>query len=519
MRLRKNPFLYFVLAVSLYLIACSKPEAEPNPPTPPTPSLVVDNATLNFKSGSTTDSITITSTDPWTVSIPTTATWVSADKTSGVAGTSKIKITVTPNTSDISRTCALSINRTGSTLIPVMVNLTQDQPEVDISSFTPHAPGGDVITLNGTGFSPTVGNNIVKINGIVATVNTATTTTLSVKVPLRAGIGRIQVSVNAKSDTSSTDFIYDWIGTVSIIAGGEKGFADGVGANAKFSQPAGIDIDASGNLYVADWANYKVRKVTPDGTVTTFPGRIPSWADPSGPNTDFDIPGDVAIDASGNLFVAEERGNAISKIAPNGTVTLVAGGGASGTADGTGTGAQFYWPMSIEVDETGNLIVADAQNNRIRKVISSGVVTTLAGSVPAYLDGPGTTAKFNMPTSVIKDLQGNFLITDYFNYRVRKMTPDGVVTTFAGNGQQGATDGDLLTANIYWPTDITINSKGNIYLCDGNSKIRFISSNGKVNTINTNITFDGPKGIAVDNNDNVYISDMFNHRICKVTYQ
>ena len=91
--------------------------------------------------------------------------------------------------------------------------------------------------------------------------------------------------------------------------------------------------------------------------------------------------------------------------------------------------------------------------------------------------------------------------------------------SFAGNGQQGATDGDLLTANTYWPTDITINSKGNIYLCDGYSKIRFITSNGKVNTINTNITFDGPKGIAVDNNDNVYISDMFNHRICKVSYQ
>jgi streptogramin lyase len=152
-------------------------------------------------------------------------------------------------------------------------------------------------------------------------------------------------------------------------------------------------------------------------------------------------------------------------------------------------------------------------------VTQSGVVTTLAGSTQSYADGTGTAAQFNMPYNVVKDLQGNFLITDHYNNRIRKMTPAGVVTTFAGSGAWDSMDGDLLTASIYKPTDIAINASGNIYLCDGNSKIRWITPEGKVRTINTNISFNGPQGIVADNNDVIYISDYYNNRICKVTYQ
>jgi hypothetical protein len=411
------------------------------------------------------------------------------------------------------------VSSTGATLPAVPINVTQEQPDVKITFFTSHAPGGAIITINGTGFSPVIGENVVKINGVNAVVNTATATVLTVTVPLRVGSGRVQVIVNTKSDTSITDFIYDWIGTVTILAGGTEGYADGTGTAAKFWHPAGMDIDAAGNLFVADYANYKVRKVTPNGIVTTIPGRIPAWNNPTGPNTDFGLPQDIAVDASGNIYVAEVNSNGVSKISSSGIVTLIAGGTALGYADGTGAAAQFWWPTGIEVDASGNLIVVEIGNHKIRKVTPAGVVTTLAGSIQSYADGTGTTAQFNMPYNVAGDLQGNYLITDFFNNRVRKMTPSGAVTTFAGSGSWNAMDGSLLTASIYQPTDIAINATGNIYLCDGNSKIRWITPEGMVRTINTNITFSGPQGIAVDNNDVVYISDYYNNRICKVTIQ
>jgi len=412
------------------------------------------------------------------------------------------------------------VNSTGAAVPAVPITVIQDQPDVKITFFTQHAPGGTIITINGIGFSPIINENVVKINGVVATVNTATATSLTVTVPMKAGSGRIQVTVNTKSDTSTNDFIYDWIGTVTIIAGGIEGYLDGVGTNAQFRHPAGLDLDAAGNLYVADYANNKVRKITTAGVVTTFPGRIPAWNNPSGPNTDFNLPQDVALDGAGNLYVAEMNANAVCKISTSGVVSLIAGGNVNaGYADGVGTAAQFYHPTGVEVDASGNLIIVEIENHKIRKITPASEVTTLAGSIQSYANGTGSAAQFNMPFNVVKDLQDNFLITDYFNNRIRKMTPAGVVTTFAGSGGWDVADGDLLTGSIYHPTDIAINASGNIYVCDGNSKIRWITPEGKVRTINTNITFTGPQGIAVDNNDTIYISDYYNNRICKVTYQ
>jgi hypothetical protein len=519
MRISKVSALLVITSIIFYFIGCNKPSDTDNPPNPPTPSLTVDKTALSVPFISSTDSITITSTEPWTLSIPATSPWINADKTSGIAGTNKVHLTFAANSNTSTRNTTLTVNSTGATLPSVSVNVSQDQPDVKITSFTSHAPGGAIITINGTGFSQILNENIVKINGVTATVNSASSTVLTVTVPLKVGSGRIQVNVNTKSDISINDFIYDWLGTVTIIAGGVEGYADGAGTSAQFSHPAGMDMDGAGNIYVADYANSKIRKISSVGTVTTLPGRIPAWNNPSGPNTDFGLPQDIAVDNVGNLFVAEVNSNAVSKISSTGTVSLIAGGMAAGYADGTGIAAQFYWPTGIEVDASGNLIVIEIANHKVRKVTQSGVVTTLAGSTQSYADGTGTAAQFNMPYNVVKDLQGNFLITDHYNNRIRKMTPAGVVTTFAGSGAWDSMDGDLLTASIYKPTDIAINASGNIYLCDGNSKIRWITPEGKVRTINTNISFNGPQGIVADNNDVIYISDYYNNRICKVTYQ
>ena len=504
----------------LVVISCSRPADDPPDPQPPPASLTVDKTSLNVPAVLSKDSIVITSTEPWNLSIPPAASWISADKTSGTAGTTKVYLTFSANTTTSPRTSMITITSTGAALTPATINVTQEQPDVKINFFTFHAPGGTIITIGGTGFSPVISENVVKINGVIAIVNTASATSLTVTVPMRAGSGRIQVTVNTKSDTSLFDFIYDWTGTVTIIAGGTEGYLDGTGTAAQFRHPAGLDLDAAGNLYVADYANNKVRKVTPSGVVTTFPGRIPAWNNPSGPNTDFNLPQDVALDAAGNIYVAELNANAICKISTSGVVSLIAGGNVNaGYADGVGVAAQFWHPAGIEVDASGNLVVVEIENHKIRKITPATEVSTLAGSIQSYANGTGTAAQFNMPISVIKDLDGNFLITDHYNNRVRKMTPTGVVTTFAGSGGWDAMDGDLLTASLYKPTDIAINANGNIYLCDGNSKIRWITPGGKVRTIITNITFTGPQGIAVDNNETIFIADYYNNRICKVTYQ
>jgi sugar lactone lactonase YvrE len=352
-------------------------------------------------------------------------------------------------------------------------------------------------------------------------VQTATNTTLTVVVPNRAGTGPIRVSVNSISDISSVDFNYDWIGVVSILAGNTQGYADGTGTAAQFSHPAGLGLDASGNIYVADYANSKVRKVTATGVVTTLPGRIPPY--PGGPNTDYGLPNDVAVDASGNIFIVEANSNVVSRITPGGTVSVFAGGGPSAYADGTGIAALFHTPAGITIDPNDNIYVADLNNHRIRKITPGAVVTTLAGSTQGYAEGTGTSAFFNEPFSLTMDVQGNLYISDYFNNRIRKLTTGGVVTTFAGNGYSGSVDGPGTIAEILHPSDITINTAGKIYVGDADNKIRMISTTGFVSSIGTfvdqngaPVSFSGIYGIAANNSGIIYIADYYNNKIWKM---
>jgi len=306
-------------------------------------------------------------------------------------------------------------------------------------------------------------------------------------------------------------------GSTSTLAGsGAQGSADGVGVAASFNFPEGIAVDAIGIVYVADLLNAKIREIVTGGKVITIAGGgAPGQIDGTGTGASFAAPTGVASDASGNLYVSDggsirritESGvvttlatsfsglyaiavdiagsnvyvagsNTISKVTAAGVVTILAGG-ATGFADGTGAAASFNGLSGITVDAVGNVYVADQLNHAIRKVTPGGVVTTLAGNGSlGFADGVGTAARFNSPAGVAVDLSGNIYVTDRGNYRVRKITPSGLVTTLSGSGAQGAADGAGASASFNQPSGITIDAVGNLYVTDlNNQRIRKIIVN------------------------------------------
>ncbi|MDR2209826.1 MAG: SMP-30/gluconolactonase/LRE family protein [Azoarcus sp.] len=273
-------------------------------------------------------------------------------------------------------------------------------------------------------------------------------------------------------------------GEVSTLAGGEKGESDGTGSDAQFNAPFGISIDKAGNLYVADTENHRIRKVSPMGEVSTLTGSEKGYADGSGSAAKFERPTGIAIDASNNLYVADSGNNRIRKVTPTGEVSTLAGSGAipwqGGFADGPGNAAQFGWPTGIAIDASNNLYVADANNHRIRKIAPNGEVSTLAGSGATgskeggFADGPGSAAQFKQPTDITIDKAGNLYVVDRGNSRIREITPNGEVSTLAGSGL-GCADGPGSVAQFYLPSAIAIDASGNLYVADnGKYRIRKI---------------------------------------------
>ena len=225
--------------------------------------------------------------------------------------------------------------------------------------------------------------------------------------------------------------------TVATLAGnGSALWFDGAGAGASFSSPYGVAVDASGNVIVADFANHRIRKVSPLGVVTTLAGSgANAFADGAGAGASFSLPFGVAVDASGNMFVADYGNHRVRKVSPGGVVSTLAGNGSAMFADGGISIASFYYPRGVAVDASGNVIVADAANHRIRKVTPGGMVSTLAGSgAAAFADGSGVAASFNNPSGVAVDASGNVFVADSSNHRIRKVTPGGAVSTLAGSG-------------------------------------------------------------------------------------
>jgi sugar lactone lactonase YvrE len=226
-------------------------------------------------------------------------------------------------------------------------------------------------------------------------------------------------------------------GTVSTLAGsGSAGFADGEGAAAQFNYPEGVAVDGEGSIIIADCSNHRVRKITRDGTVSTLAGSgRAGFADGAGAAAQFNRPEGVAVDGEGNIIIGDYCNHRVRKITPDGTVSTLAGSGRAGFADGAGAAAQFNGPWGVAVDGEGIIIIADRDNHRVRNITPDGTVSTFAGSGrQGFADGTGVAAHFNCPWGVAVDGEGMIIIADFNNQRLRKITPDGTVSTlFAGS--------------------------------------------------------------------------------------
>ena len=323
-------------------------------------------------------------------------------------------------------------------------------------------------------------------------------------------------------------------GQTSLLAGsvGTAGSTDGSGSSAKFSNPIGMAVDASGNIYVADEGNHKIRKITPAGAVTTFAGTgSPGATNGTALNqATFNGPFGLCFDAAGNMYVADYFNNMIRKITPGGVVSTYAGSGTQGYLDGSAGSARFNNPTGVAADALGNGYVAAYGNQMVRKSAPDGTVAVLAGQTTAgYVDGQGTAAKFGGLQTLTFDPQGNLIVADKSNNMIRKITPNGTVSTLAGQLTAGYADATGTSAKFSYPAGIAIDISGNMYVPDfNNNRIRIVSPSGAVTTLSgTGIagpnngsgsvaTFSNPYGVAIDKSGNLYVSDFTNLTIRKV---
>jgi DNA-binding beta-propeller fold protein YncE len=282
---------------------------------------------------------------------------------------------------------------------------------------------------------------------------------------------------------------------VTTLAGsaGNGGATDGTGSQARFAYPVGAAVDAHGNIYVADSTVNLVRQITAAGVVSTYAGNLGGLGYKDGTTglggtARFNNPHNIALGPSGIIYVADETNDVIRQIADGQTTTLAGSIGSVGSADGAGTSAQFDQPFGMAVDSHGNLFVADSANDTIRKITPAGVVSTFAGTAGSSgsADGQGAAARFNSPMGLAIDSTDNLYVADCQNETVRKVTSAGAVTTIAGQvGTTGSADGSGTKASFNCPHGLAVNtSSGVLYVADRfNDTIRRIDTSGNVSTI------------------------------------
>ncbi len=323
------------------------------------------------------------------------------------------------------------------------------------------------------------------------------------------------------------DYAFVSIAGVGSSAGG----ADGTPGT--FNNPYGIAIDADKNVYIADTLNHTIRKITPGRVVSTLAGTtgIFGATDGTGTGARLNFPVGIALDAGGNLYVSDARSFTIRKITPAGVVTTFAGTAfQTGAADGTGAAARFFLPYGVAVDGQGNVFVAEGGNHTIRRITPAGVVTTFAGTAgsPGFVNATGAAARFNTPFGLAVDAFGNLYVADSGNNAIRKITSTGIVTTLAGaaNGAAGSLDGAGAGARFNQPRGVANGPGGSVFVADyGNSTLRQISSSGEVttlagsagivgeaNSVGAAVRFYDPTGVAGDGTT-VYVADTSNNLI------
>ena len=302
-------------------------------------------------------------------------------------------------------------------------------------------------------------------------------------------------------------FTYQWQfnGTnlpniITTVAGnGSYNFSgDGSAAtNANMRYPSGVAMDKAGNLFIADANNYRVRKVDTNGLITTVAGNGSiGYSGDGGTATNAAIyyPAGVVVDAAMNIFIADYYNNRIRKVDTNGIITTVAGNGSSGYSGdgGAATSATLDDPIGVAVDAGGNLFIADYYNSRIRKVDTNGIITTVAGNGNYGFSGDGaaaTNGSIRYPYGIAVDNAGDLFIADYYNYRIRKVDANGIITTVAGNGINGyAGDGAVATnAKLSEPVSVAVDAANNFYIADTqNNRIRKVSAFASLPTLTLN---------------------------------
>ncbi len=338
-------------------------------------------------------------------------------------------------------------------------------------------------------------------------------------------------------------------GTIQTVAGtGVAGYSGdgGPATAAKINAAVDVFADRSGNLFIVDQLNQRIRKISSNGTITTVAGNgTAGYSGDGGAATSAQIntPSGVCADPAGNLYIAEPGNQRIRKVNTSGIITTFAGNGSSGYSGdgGLATAASFFNAVRCAVDPQGNVLVADQSNHRIRKITPAGLVTTFAGNgsgTPAAGSfsgdgGPATSAGLNNPTALCIDSSGSVYISDEFNERIRKVAPSGTISTIAGTGIAGfGGDGGAATSAVLdFPGGITVDSSGNLYFNDYNNfRTRMISATGIITTIAGNgirgfagdggaataASLSGNFGITLDLMSNLYIADSTNYRIREI---
>lgn len=347
-------------------------------------------------------------------------------------------------------------------------------------------------------------------------------------------------------NTPLAQLVYAGKATVTTLAGGSAGLADGVGSEARFNAPHGLALDASGSLYVADMGNHRIRKVTSEGMVTTLAGSTAGKADGTGTATQFNQPTGIVLDSTGNLFVADTGNHLIRKITPEGVVTTLAGS-TEGTADGTGAAAQFSAPTGLAIDSAGNLYVADSTvgliPGLIRKVTPQGAVSTYIGAPEGGAKGTLTNVRLNNPNGLAIDATGNLYVDGASHTAIQRISPQGSVSILAGRVgyKEGHVDGKATEALFKGIHGMALDQAGRLYVTEtgndariylgdenGNHAIRLIRPDGVFTVVGrepgfadgseTAARFNAPTGIALNNAGMLYVADTNNHRIRAIRF-
>lgn len=502
-----------VFISSLIITGCSKKDKVD-------PVLGAGKTDLTFTAEGGKQQVEINSNTDWELTdLPT---WLQVTPSKG-NGNTTVEFTLAANSSGKEQKAVITLK--SASLPPVSISVKQEQAEVVITGFTQHAKGGEDLVITGTGFSPVKEENVVTVNGKPAIVKQAGNTSLTVTVPAKAGDGKIEVKVNAKRNTTGSDFYYDWVGVVTTAYNGNTA------GNIPMT-PQDIVTDGNGVFYIAD--RYIVYKWIPPQAPEILAGYYAGFKDGHKQAASFNVIRGIALNAAGNLFVADYGNNAIRMITPGGDVTTVAGTGESSSNNGSTDVATFKGPYGIATTANGTIYVSEENGLKIRK-ISEGQVTTLAGSGTfGSNDGPGNEATFSYPKGLRLDAEGNLLLADQYSHKLRKITAAGVVSTFAGSGQDLLLDGLKAEASFRFLCGVAPDKDGNIIIVDrDNNAIRRISKAGWVCTLagrgsgqygsengtGSEARFFLPENAAVDNDGQIFIADLNNKQIRKIIIQ